>query len=184
MKFNGKTCRKKGFTLLEMVIAMQLLLIVSTMIMALIFSITKSAQRNNREGKIYSDLFFSELAIKNWFNKYDEYKDGEPKYDIAVVMPSDENEGEYKLSSSAEGQYMAVFQAETDISESFTPEAVVYFNEEYSSIVFTDRFGSVLLESVNSITFYKGENAARVSIKYDGGSSPYVLIIAFGRNKL
>ena len=49
MKFNLKTNRKKGFTLLEMVIAMMLLLMVISLITALMVTIIKSAEKNERE---------------------------------------------------------------------------------------------------------------------------------------
>ena len=62
MKFNLKTNRKKGFTLLEMVIAMMLLLMVISLITALMVTIIKSAEKNEREGRIYSDLYFAEIG--------------------------------------------------------------------------------------------------------------------------
>ena len=181
MKFNLKTNRKKGFTLLEMVIAMMLLLMVISLITALMVTIIKSAEKNEREGRIYSDLYFAEISIKNRLNKYEEYTSDGLVYDIAAVEPDDADEGTYKIAS--EGNYLAIFPADTDVSVGFKPTAVMWFDKTQRSVIYSDKYDKLLLKTVDRITFMKGESAVKVSIFYNEYESPYVLLIAFGRNR-
>lgn len=202
MKFTGKNNRKKGFTLLEMVIAMTLLLMVISMITALIVTIVKSAEKNEREGRIYSDLYFAEISIKNRLNIYEGYRSDGVTYDIAAVEPDEENEGQYKIVS--EGEYLAIFPVGTvvsgasddsggsevsdgsgvsDGSVSFKPTAVIRFDKTQRSVIYSDKYDKLLLKTVDRMTFFKGEDALKVSIYYNENESPYVLIIAFGRSR-
>ncbi len=199
MKITGKNNRKKGFTLLEMVIAMTLLLMVISMITALIVTIVKSAEKNEREGRIYSDLYFAEISIKNRLNIYEGYRSDGVTYDIAAVEPDEENEGQYKIVS--EGEYLAIFPVGTvvsgasvasvasdgsevsDGSVSFKPTAVIRFDKTQRSVIYSDKYDKLLLKTVDRMTFFKGEDALKVSIYYNENESPYVLIIAFGRSR-
>lgn len=180
MKFDVKTNRKKGFTLVEMVVAMTLMLIVVSMITALVMTIVKSAEKNERDGRIYSDLYFAETSIKNRLNRYEEYTSDGLVYDIAAVEPDNADEGTYKIVS--EGDYLAIFPAATDISVGFKPTAVMRFDNAQRSIIYSDVYEKLLLETVDRITFMKGESAVKVSIFYNEYETPYVLLIAFGRN--
>ena len=44
-------------------------------------------------------------------------------------------------------------------------------------------YDKLLLKTVDRIAFMKGESAVKVSIFYNEYESPYVLLIAFGRNR-
>ena len=176
-----KRSRERGFTLLEMVIAMMLLLIVISLITALMVTIVKSAEKNEREGLIYSDLYFAEISIKNQLNRYEMYDINGLVYEIAAVETDNENEGKYKIAG--ESEYLAIFPAATDISVSFNPTAIIWFDKEQQSIIYSDKYDKLLLKTVDRITFIRGESAVKVSIFYKGNESPYVLIIAFGRNR-
>ena len=183
MKFDVKNNRKKGFTLLEMVIAMMLLLMVISLITALMVTIIKSAEKNEREGRIYSDLYFAEISIKNRLNRYEEYTSDGLVYDIAAVEPDDADKGTYKIvSEGSEGDYLAIFPAATDVSVGFKPTAVMRFDKAQRSVIYSDKYDKLLLNTVDRITFTKGESAVKVSIFYNEYETPYVLLIAFGRN--
>lgn len=180
-KINRGKNRERGFTLLEMVIAMMLLLMVISLITALMVTIIKSAEKNEREGRIYSDLYFAEISIKNRLNRYEEYTSDGLVYDIAAVEPDNTDEGMYKIAS--EGNYLAIFPAATDVSVSFKPTAVMWFDKAQRSVIYSDKYDKLLLKTVDRITFFRGESAIKVSIYYNRNESPYILLIAFGRNQ-
>ena len=102
-------------------------------------------------------------------------------YEIAAVETDNENEGKYKIAG--ESEYLAIFPAATDVSVGFKPTAVMWFDKTQRSVIYSDKYDKLLLKTVDRITFFRGESAVKVSIYYNGNESPYILLIAFGRNQ-
>ena len=114
-------------------------------------------------------------------NRYEEYTSDGLVYDIAAVEPDNADEGTYKIVR--EGNYLAIFPAATDVSVGFKPTAVIWFDKAQQSVIYSDKYDKLLLKTVDRIIFKKGESAIKVSIFYNGNESPYILLIAFGRNQ-
>ena len=170
--------RKKGFTLVEMVIAMAVTLVLLSMIMSLIVSVIKNTQKNEHENSVHNDLNIAEINISNWYNAFGDFN-GKYIYDFSPVEITQNETGKDVYTKVSNAAVLAVFNAGTETETGvITPIATINFNTETQILHCSNKYGRLLLKNIDEITFSKKGNIIKASIYYDGEKIPIILLLS------
>lgn len=171
--------RKRGFTLVETLIAMSVTLVLLSMIMSLIVSVIKNTQKNEHENSVHNDLNITKANISNWYNSFGDYESGEYIYDFSPVEKTLNEKGEDVYIKTAESDLLAVFKSGTEMGNGeITPTATLGFSTKTKILQASNKYGRFYMKNVDRIVFVKTGNVLKTSIFYDGEKIPMILLLS------
>lgn len=162
-----KQSRKRGFSLVEMVITMAVTIILLSTITSLIVAVVNERKRSANDYDVSNNLYLAKNAVYDWYDNFA----GE---NYTVVTPTEDN----SITVTAAGK-------------TFT----ITYNESENKLI-TPKYNGLYLSAVENMTFEvlnadgsptgdtpsAGATVIRVKIKYRGGSQPLTMLLA-GRAK-
>ena len=171
--------RKKGFTLVETVIAMGVTFVLLSMILSLIVAVIKNTEKNDHENAVHNDLNIAVLNTSNWYNSFGAFESGDYLYDFSPVLKSQNGAGEDVYTVISEGRLLAVYLAGSESEEGVVePVATLRFDDETRTFYASNKYSRFLLKNVDKIIFLKKGNIVKASIYYDGESIPMILLLS------
>lgn len=170
---------KKGFTILEAVIAMTVTLVLLSMILSLIVSVIKNTEKNRHENDVFSDLNIAETQIRNWFASHLIYNGDEYTYEFLPVKKINVNgeDGYFPVNSGESGEILAVCvkDARKDDGSLLEP-TTLDFDPETKLMSCSDKYPQFHLKNIDRIVFEKNKSVIKASIFYDGLRIPQILL--------
>lgn len=171
--------RKKGFTLVETVIAMTVTFVLLSMILSLIVAVIKNTEKNDHENAVHNDLNIAVLNTSNWYNSFGAFESGDYLYDFSPVVKSQNSGGEDVYTVTSESELLAVYDADSETEDGIvSPIATLHFDGGSKLFYASNRYSRYLLTNVDRITFLKKGKIVKASIYYDGESIPMILLLS------
>ena len=169
-----KLSRKRGFTLVEMIITLAITIILVTSIAALITAVVSERRRSGSDYNASADIYFAESAVYAWFENFA----GEDSYTLSAKYGGD-------------GRICGVTAIVGDGAAAQSKEYNIFFDAENKKLITPEYADGWFFSTIKNITFEiyaagtdggTGGNAIKVNITYDGASKPISLLLS-GRAK-
>lgn len=153
--------KKRGFTLVEVVITLAVTIILMTTITSLIVAVVSERRRSVGDYDVSNDLYFAENAVYDWFNRF-------AGDSFTLTEKKDENGYTYGVIATVPGGETGD-NAEYEIS----------FDSENKKLTTPGYSGGWTFSAISNITFtLLNENTIKVNITYDGASVPVSMLLS------
>lgn len=164
-----KQNRKRGFSLVEMVITMAVTIILLSTITSLIVAVVNERKRSANDYDVSNNLYLAKNAVYDWYDNFA----GET---FTAVTTTEDNSNSITVTAAGKTFTITYDKGEKKL---ITPK----YNGLYLSAVENMTFEVLNADgSPTGDTQSAGKTVIRVKIKYRGGSQPLTMLLA-GRAK-
>ena len=149
---------RRGFSLVELVIAMAVTLTLMSTIATLLVCVINERKRAVEDYDISSELVLVKNYTSGWFNAYVGYGEQARKYSFAVFADEDFNGG-------------------VNVKDGETVVAALTFNSENKTLS-SESYGTVTISYIDGISFTAYDNVIKISVSHRGCAQPMILILS------
>lgn len=155
----GKSKRKRGYSLVELTIAMVVTIVLMSSIISLVAAVLKESERSTKDYGLSSELLLARQGLYTWFNSFAGYESGGE---------------EYKFVNDLESGYEGV-----NVYKDGEVVSSIYFDDLNRKLVSDDFGGYPTFSLIYFMTFdVYDDNVIKVSILYDGCRQPIVYLFS------